>query len=441
MRTVSSTMLRKNVALPLFVLLPLLGAARGCGGDEEPAILGELDAGVDLSIAEDLGASVDLGDASDMGAAIDSGTPRTLVGSGVSNTDTDYSIVIRVGADGDPRIIHNGEAGLVYYTRATAGVWPGANVTVDQEPNFGFGCDMYASAVVDSSNNTHIAYRYIPTGADGVCSDINDSEIRYVKVTGDTVGTPITIETVPGTTAASYDDIAPGIAVDASGTAHIVYRMGTAGFAELHYASVTAGVATAASAIPDSTCNNTTSQRATTQGALVPGVGPDGTLYVLGAGYSGTPIQVLRKTGAGWQPHFEVPSSDPIATAAVGPDGTLHVVTRSSAGDNYYTVTDEGVSTLVSTLNEPDCPVRSIAVNSHGEPGVALSCGSSSSARVGYTTFSGGAWSPILTAGLSDGDYADPRTTPSIAFDSSDVPHIAYQGFIVAHDLYYATLE
>lgn len=433
MNSTWSTATNVKRALSLILLVPLLGAARGCGGDD-PAILGEVDAGVDTGISEaDMGVVE-----TDLGVATDMGTPRTLVGHSIGNTDTDFSLVIRVGPDGDPRIIHDGEAGFVLYTRATAGVWLPDNITLDHEPHYGTGCDMFVAAAVDASNNTHVAYRYIPTpGGDGDCSGINDSEIRYMKIVGDTPSAPVTIETIAATPSGAFAAVSPGIAVDASGVAHIVYRAGTAGFADLRYASVSGGVATTPITIPDSTSNYTTDEKAITQGGLVPGVGPDGTLYVLAAGFSGGAIHVLRRTTAGWQTPFEIPTSEEIAAATVGLDGTVHVLT----GTNYYTVSPTGTSTLVGpTPASEDCRAAAIAVNSLGEPSLALSCGSSDNAGAGYTTLHAGVWSTILQVGLTPGTYADPVTTPSIAYDAHDVPHIAYQGF-GADDLYYATFE
>lgn len=438
-------MSRNRLFHSLIVLVPLLGAARGCGGDE-PAILGEVDAGADLG-GELEDAGVDLGDVDldmgvppeDLGPA-DMGTAHRFVVRAVGETDSDHNVIIKIGLDGDPRIIHYGEAGFVYFNRATSGVWASANTIVDRQTHLGVGCDMYVSAAIDSSNVTHIAYRYIP-GPDGACDDFvgeNDTEIRYATVTDTTVSMPIAIETVHSVLSVSDDrwnEVSPAIAVDSHNVAHILYRESTAEPANLRYVSVTDGVASAPITVPNSASGRagleySAATEAAAYGALVPGFGPDGTLNVLLQAYGTVNNRLLRMTAAGWQEPVDLPTNGTITTATVDSVGNVHFIANSYS---HFVAHPDG-SCVMGPATPPGIGrPQQIAMNSLDEPALI-------SEGLGYVAWHDGAWSePVILD--APGVSAAEGLSPSLAFDASDRPNIAFQAHFGSPNLFYATPE
>lgn len=451
----------------------MLGGARDCGGSDEPSIVADMgtpaaDAGsetFDMSASpDDLGAPpVDMGSVVvDMSSPVDATvapdghiepTPsEDFVVTSIGDTDTDDNVVVHVGPDNLVRISHYGEAGLVYFTSETAsGSWE--TITLDEAPELGFGCNYRTASAIDAAGRTHVVYRASPGNScrSGAATEKFDSEIRYSVVSAGVASTPALLETVQAThdDDDAYRETSPAIAIDASGTVHVVYRASTDDVASLRYVTITEGSASAPATIPDSATGRGPlddtftrgSQMAAAYGGLVAGVATDGTLNVLGQATSTRGAVVLRRTLSGWQAPISLSTSDYIVSGDVAADGTLVVATLNleTGVTTLRTVSATGeIGAPVEVPTREECEVNQLALDAAGAPSVVEKCRAGEDRFVVFHSLATVGWLPETRVDFPDGVMVQ-GLTPSLAFDNAGRPVLAFQAW-GASALYVARL-
>lgn len=386
-------------------------------------------------------------------ASTDAGTtdqgPRSWVVTPVGQTDTDFAIVIRAGADG-PRIAHDMEEGQLVFTSSTTGAWLPDNLVVDEQLSCVAGCNMFLSMALDPAGRSHIAYRFLPPNPN---DRMYGSIIRYAIVDNNAVLATLNLDTVPEPPVNDRDIIeesTPGLALAADGTAHIVYRATAESLSALRMVTVSGGVAGTPVTIPSST---TTRQLAfqVGHGSLVGGIDANGTLTVFAEPLmAGSTVRALRRVGGAWQAALPLPIAGPVVASAMAADGTVHVVGRGAIGSElaYATISPAGVVTARTSMvmmtgcgyMEAGAARLSLAIDSGGGP--ALVCAPhGGTGGIRFVRYTGGAWSaPELIPYPMGREMEAEGVSPALAFDPSGTPHVAFQGW---HnrlpDLFYAT--
>lgn len=403
-----------NQSLRLLILgsALLVGGAEDCGGSSPPLSVGDGDAGTPFDASSTDAGVVDSGlpDAAavDM-APVDMAPVTGFDVVSIGNTDNDYKMVLKFDADDNAYIAHYGEVGLPYLTYQHEGSWVSYELPDITTSDF-IGCDVLPDFAFDASGVLHYAYRR--PDITGTCSA--QGEVRYVRIVdGAVVGSPVVLgRATPGT-------LDPFIDVDASGVAHIAY---TSSEGNLTYQTVTAGIASEPIAIPGVTA-------ARPWKVLVDSMSHVHIVYTDEAGHLG----VASSNGTGFDAPLLTASAEfSFASAAIDDGDRVHIAADGDSGYEYFTLPLGGALTDIGGI--PNHGYSGfIAINPvTDEPGFVVARGRS---NIDFSAVEGGVWTEPVTIeipGSAEG------VSPSVAFTSSGVPHVTFQGF-GADDLYYAS--
>lgn len=408
----------------------ILGGARDCMGGRSGSIsLGEDDAGpgetdmgtppidmgatpIDMGTTPiDMGTPSDGGALSDAAAPSDAGSTAPITGfsvASVGSTDNDFRIELRFDSDDTAYIVHYGEAGYPLITYESSALpWTELGLPDHATPGLG-GCDVMPDGAFDSSGRLH--YVYLRPNVSGSCG--GHAALRYYSL----------IDNVVTSAPVDIDEVSPGIravvAADGSGTAHVNY---TDPSGTLRYKRVTDAGASAAIAIPGVLYGKPIAN-------FVDSADHFRMVYLTDA----RQLCQVAANATGFDAPTCVDASVVVrgSAAAMDASNTLHVTVYASDAWSYYTVSPSGTWTDRGAL--PGFGFD-IAINPiTNRPAIV---GNGRGGPIYFSEFDGSSWLPTITTAIPG--YAE-GVTPSIAFTSSGVPHIAFQGW-GANDLYYAS--
>jgi len=265
----------------------------------------------------------------------------------------------------------------------------------------------YSTMARDSSNNLYIAFRKNLGSGNERLMVITNSSGSWVE------------ETVASVDTGVYDSIA----VDSSGNLHIAYYQTEGAAYDLKYATRSAG---------SSTWSTQTLASTGTVGQYNSiAVDSDGNVYIAYIDATNGDLKIATNSSGSWTTEtVDTSASARDASIAVDSDGNIYIAYINGSGSVKCAVKTAGGSTWSSELVDSTTSGNtypSLALDSSGTPHIAYCDGSGGDGNDGalrYTSRIGsGAWtaSPELVYDhLKSGEYC------SLAFDSNDVPYIAF---------------
>lgn len=394
------------------------GGARDCmGGDSGSISVGEHDGGTeaDASAPTDLGAPLDAGVSIDAALPPDLAMPDAATTAvtaftveSIGNTDNDFRMKLLFTSDDRGVIAHYGEAGYPYLSYQNPTAWTHYTIpdiaTADHA-----GCDDLPDMAIDAMDRVH--YVYLRPDITGSCS--GNGEVRYVLIDhGATTTAPVSL----GRSLEYYD---PFVAVGNDGVVHVSY---TSPLGELVYKQIVGGVATDAISIAGGLYGRPFAMQMDTTSRLH-------LLYVDDAQH----LFVVVANATGFDAPLAAPGSALYegAVAAMDATGILHVLaTTTTSAQEYYTFSPSGEWT---SQRPPAFSAAAVAINPVTNQPAIVAAGHGG--PIYYSAYSGSVWSSTITTNIPA--YAE-GVTPSVAFTSTGVPHLTFQGW-GAGDLYYAS--